>query len=38
MVDEWSAKEFSISRRISHLTIVNYEENTVNKLEEIELR
>ena len=38
MVDEWNEKEFSISGRITHLTVVNYENNIVSKIEEIELK
>jgi len=38
MVDEWNRKEFSISGKIKYLTIVNYENDTVTKLHEIELR
>ena len=38
MVDEWNEKEFSISGRITHLTIVNYENNIVSKIEELELK
>ena len=38
MVDEWNQKEFSISGRITHLTVVNYENNIVSKIEEIELK
>lgn len=38
MVDEWNEKDFSISGRITHLTIVNYENNIVTDLEHIELK
>jgi 2'-5' RNA ligase len=38
MVDEWNEKDFSISGRITHLTIVNYENNIVTELEDIELK
>lgn len=38
MVDEWNGKDFSISGKITHLTIVNYENNTVTKIEDIELK
>lgn len=38
MVDEWNEKEFSISGRISHLTIVKYENNCVTKIKDIELK
>lgn len=38
MVDEWNRKEFSISGKINYLTIVNYENNKVTKVHEIELR
>jgi len=38
MVDEWNRKEFSISGKIKYLTIVNFENDTVTKLHEIELR
>ncbi|MGB9772354.1 MAG: 2'-5' RNA ligase family protein [Candidatus Kapaibacteriota bacterium] len=37
MVDEWNKKDFSISGKITHLTIVNYENDRVTKIEEIEL-
>jgi len=37
MVDEWNRKEFSISGKITLLTIVSYENDTVTKIEEIEL-
>lgn len=37
MADEWNEKEFSISGKITHLTVVNYENDTVTKIEEIEL-
>lgn len=38
MVDEWNEKEFSISGKVTNLTVVNYEDNIVTKIEEIELR
>lgn len=38
MVDEWNSIDFSISGRITHLTIVNYENNIVTELENIELK
>lgn len=38
MVNEWNNKEFAISGSISRLTIVNYENDIVTKLKEIELR
>ncbi len=38
MVDEWNEKEFSITGRISHLTLVNYENNLVTEIEKIELK
>ena len=37
MVDEWNAKEISIRGTISSLTIINYENDVVTRLEEIEL-
>lgn len=37
MVDEWNGQEFSISGSITHLTVVKYENDTVTKIEEIEL-
>lgn len=37
MVDECNKKDFSISGKITHLTVVNYENDTVTKIEEIEL-
>ena len=38
MVDKWNEKEFSIQGTISLLTVVKYENNTVTKIEEIELK
>lgn len=38
MVDEWNNHDFSIQGKISQLTIVNYINNTVTKIEDIELR
>jgi 2'-5' RNA ligase len=38
MVDSWNKKEFSISGTISNLTIVEFENNKVTKLQDIELR
>lgn len=38
MVDEWNGQEFSISGRITHLTVVNYANSIVTKIEEIELK
>lgn len=38
MVDEWNEKDFSISGRITHLTIVNYKNSIVTELEDIELK
>jgi hypothetical protein len=38
MVDEWNGKEISISGKINHLTTVNYENDKVTKVQEIELR
>lgn len=38
MVDKWNEKEFSIHGTISLLTVVKYENNTVTKIEEIELK
>jgi hypothetical protein len=35
MVDEWNEKEFSISGTITYLTVVNDENNTVTKIDEI---
>ena len=37
MVDEWNKKDFSISGKITHLTVVNYEDDTVTEIEEIEI-
>lgn len=38
MVDEWNGKEFSIMGKITRLTIVNYEKDTITKIKEIELK
>jgi len=38
MVDEWNQKEFSISGKVNYLTIVNYENDKVTKIQEIELQ
>jgi hypothetical protein len=38
MVDEWNEKEFLIAGRITHLTVVNYENNVVTEIEKIELK
>ena len=38
MVDSWNKKDFSISGTISNLTIVEFENNKVIKLQDIELR
>jgi len=38
MVDEWNKQDFSICGKITNLTIVNYEDNIVTKIEEVELR
>ena len=37
MVDEWNRKDFSINGTISQLTIVKYENDKVEKIEEINL-
>lgn len=37
MVDTWNEKEFSIYGSISKLSVVRYENNTVTKIEDIEL-
>lgn len=37
MVDEWNEKDFAISGTISQLTIVNYENGEVEKLQDIRL-
>ena len=37
MVDQWNAKELSISGTISSLTVVNYDNGVVTRMEEIEL-
>jgi 2'-5' RNA ligase superfamily protein len=38
MVDSWNKKDFSIKGKITKLTIVEYENNKVTKLQDIELR
>jgi len=38
MVDEWNQKEFSISGKVNYLTKVNYENDKVTKIQEIELQ
>ena len=38
MVDGWNKKDFSISGTISNLTIVEFENNKIIKLQDIELR
>lgn len=38
MVDEWNEKEFSIPGRITHLTVVSYENNLLTKINDIELK
>lgn len=38
MVDEWNEKEFFISGKIINLTIVNYDNGLITKIEEIELK
>ena len=38
MVDNWNKKDFSISGTIANLTIVEFENNKVTKLQDIELR
>jgi hypothetical protein len=38
MVDEWNSKDFEMQGSVSRLTILNYENNTITKIEEIELQ
>jgi hypothetical protein len=38
MVDQWNEKDFSVRGEISHLTVVQYENNTIVEIEKLQLQ